>query len=159
MKICKKCKLPKPIEDFHVGRAKCKVCREAYLTSYRDKNRQKTRANKNNWKVNNPDKVKDAALKSDYGIDLKQYNDLLSKQNNACAICKKDKAYFDKALSVDHCHKTNLIRGLLCLRCNRSLGLLFDNPELFRSAAEYLEKAYANQEKESALYSTGKTSS
>lgn len=154
MKICKKCQLSKSIEEFHVGRAKCKVCREVYLTSYRSKNNQKTKSNKNNWKRNNPDANKSASLKCDYGIDLDQYKTILDKQNNACAICKKDKDCFNKALSVDHCHKTNLIRGLLCLRCNRSLGLLLDNPELFRAAAEYLEKAYAQQETEEALYVT-----
>lgn len=142
MKKCSICRCEKPLEDFHVGRASCKVCREAYMSKWRDNNRAKMKKTKNNWKKRNPDKVKSSSLKSDYGIDLDKYKQLLLSQNNSCAICKRNQTEFKKALSVDHCHKTGYIRGLLCLKCNRSLGLLEDNPSLFRNAASYLEQSY-----------------
>jgi len=46
-------------------------------------------------------------------------DDLIFKYGNQCAICKKPRSAFKKNLSVDHDHKTNKIRGLLCFRCNK----------------------------------------
>lgn len=40
-------------------------------------------------------------------------------QNGKCGICKKDETLFKNRLSVDHNHKTGLVRGLLCFRCNK----------------------------------------
>src|ERR1700748_1002456 len=44
---------------------------------------------------------------------------LISKHGNQCALCQKPRHMFKKNLSVDHSHKTNRIRGLLCYRCNK----------------------------------------
>lgn len=41
------------------------------------------------------------------------------KQNGKCAICGKDEKEFKNRLAVDHNHKTGLVRGLLCYRCNK----------------------------------------
>lgn len=53
-----------------------------------------------------------------------------------CAICRAA----DERLFVDHCHKTNRFRGLLCHTCNTGIGQLGDDPELLRAAANYLER-------------------
>lgn len=45
--------------------------------------------------------------------------DLIDKHGDTCAICKKPGSHFKKRLAVDHNHKTNKIRGLLCFRCNK----------------------------------------
>lgn len=51
-------------------------------------------------------------------------------QNGVCAICGKlETALFKpggsiRALSVDHNHRTNKVRGLLCGHCNSSVGHL-----------------------------------
>jgi hypothetical protein len=139
MKTCNQCSITKPVSEFYKGRAKCKSCREEYLTSYRSTKRERTLSNKRRWKEKNPDKVKSAALMSDYGINLDQYRLMLTLQNNCCAICKVHKDTFTNALHVDHNHITGKVRGLLCLSCNRALGLLKDNKDLFLSAANYLE--------------------
>lgn len=47
--------------------------------------------------------------------------ELIDKHGDSCAICKKPGSAFKKRLSVDHNHKTNKIRGLLCFRCNKFL--------------------------------------
>jgi hypothetical protein len=39
-------------------------------------------------------------------------------------------------LSVDHCHKTGKIRGLLCTKCNTALGWFETNQE---QVQDYLE--------------------
>lgn len=42
--------------------------------------------------------------------------------------------------SIDHCHRTGVIRGVLCSGCNSGLGLCNDDPARLRAAAEYLER-------------------
>jgi Recombination endonuclease VII len=87
------------------------------------------------------DWYQDYALKRFYGITLDEYRRLLKKQNNACAICKKpERGKRFKRLSVDHDHETGKVRGLLCSSCNRSLGLMEEDPKALRAAARYLEK-------------------
>lgn len=43
-------------------------------------------------------------------------------------------------LSVDHDHISGHVRGLLCRNCNSAIGLLRDDPELIRRAANYVER-------------------
>jgi hypothetical protein len=50
-----------------------------------------------------------------------------------CVICGSV-----EDLVVDHCHKTNIIRGMLCNHCNRGLGNFKDDPELLEFARMYL---------------------
>src|SRR6266853_1569057 len=58
-----------------------------------------------------------------YGLTVQQYENLLIKQQGRCAICLKECSNHGKKLNVDHNHRTNKIRGLLCHRCNVMLGL------------------------------------
>ena len=75
-----------------------------------------------------------------YGIDINRYNQILESQNYACAICGstetggKGKKHF----SVDHCHTTKKVRGLLCKSCNIMLGEAKDNTRILSKAIEYL---------------------
>jgi len=73
-----------------------------------------------------------------YGITEEQWQEMFKQQNGVCAICHKHQVY--RRLSVDHNHKTGKVRGLLCVRCNRALGYVFDSPILLRNAAEYIER-------------------
>lgn len=64
---------------------------------------------------------------------------MLEDQDGHCAICPRTPK--TKRLEVDHDHKSGLVRGLLCWRCNnRLLASAGDDPELLRSAACYLIK-------------------
>lgn len=74
--------------------------------------------------------------KKRYGISKESYQELLEKQQGVCAICFNS---CSKALAVDHDHKTGVIRGLLCNKCNRGLGYLQDDLTLLRRAIDYLE--------------------
>lgn len=58
---------------------------------------------------------------------------------SGCCICDKTIEDNGQLLSVDHCHKTNKIRGLLCSSCNFMIGLSKDSPIILRKAADYLE--------------------
>lgn len=75
------------------------------------------------------DRAADRRLQREYGITLEQYNLILKYQDWSCAICSRAASQFKTKLAVDHCHKTGLIRGLLCMTCNRALAR-FDDDEL-----------------------------
>lgn len=90
-------------------------------------------------------------LKRKYGITEEQYNELLLEQAGKCAICLKKPR--TRALAVDHDHKTNEIRGLLCSRCNHGLlGNAHDSIEMLKRALDYLEnppaKGFFDESKE-----------
>ena len=74
----------------------------------------------------------------DYGITPDALCALIKQQNNQCAICG---TVFTKEFHVDHCHITNIVRGLLCEKCNLALGLFKDSPAILRSAISYLEQS------------------
>lgn len=85
------------------------------------------------------------------GLSPQLFNELVEKklieQNNLCEICnreepikKNNKKY---RLSLDHCHKTNKVRGMLCWRCNTTLGKLEESIPLLQSMIKYIEK-YSN---------------
>ena len=79
-----------------------------------------------------------------FGIDLKQYGDMLLAQNGKCKICKQAETATRngrvKALAVDHDHETGEIRGLLCVQCNTGLGKFKDDRNLMLSAIKYLDE-------------------
>ncbi len=81
-------------------------------------------------------------LRRRFGVTLEQYDRIYSSQGGACAICKEPETNTYKGkirrLSVDHCHKTGRVRGLLCFQCNTNLGILEDEKFADR-AGEYLK--------------------
>ena len=78
--------------------------------------------------------------KSKYNLSIEEYEFILTAQNNCCKICSSTvPGVRINRFHVDHCHKTNVVRGLLCEKCNMALGHLRDDPALLRKAADYLE--------------------
>lgn len=63
------------------------------------------------------------------------YDRMFKDQGGVCAICKESDGV---RLHMDHDHKTLVIRGLLCGKCNRGIGMFNDCPELMIYAAEYV---------------------
>lgn len=135
-KQCRLCKKTKNINFFNKAgrgdalRSSCKQCDAKQYKQWKDKNRDKYLNSSTN-----------SALKIKYGIGLEEYQKLLSEQNHCCKICrsKKPGRAGVKRFAVDHCHKTQKIRGLLCMQCNTAIGLLNENPILFDAAKQYLE--------------------
>jgi len=134
MKKCNTCQLDKSLDDFYKrsgGRyymGTCKVC----FASTRKKYRKKIKA-PGYWRKNH--------IKWKYGITLEQLEDLLRNQDFKCKICNVD---FDNSIKsttmcIDHDHKTNKVRGLLCNSCNVGLGLFKDNIDALQNAILYLE--------------------
>lgn len=82
-----------------------------------------------------------ADLKQRYDMSLEDFKRLLAEQNGVCAICGQPETGSFSRLSVDHDHRDNSIRGLLCAACNAGIGRLKDDPNLVERAAAYLRKA------------------
>lgn len=95
------------------------------------------------WRESNPDAVKRMHLKRYFKMSLEDYNDLLESQEGVCAICGKEELRNKNDLSVDHCHDTGKVRGLLCGACNAGIGNLGDSAEKLELALVYLRKHQA----------------
>jgi hypothetical protein len=76
-------------------------------------------------------------IKRKYGLSEIEYNQMFQDQHGLCAICKKTN---DKKLSIDHCHKRGILRGLLCNNCNAAIAFFNDSIEILFSAIKYLQK-------------------
>ncbi len=66
-------------------------------------------------------------IKRRYGISMDDYMEILKKQSNCCAICRKPSKLNvtgRPSLYVDHNHITGKVRGVLCARCNMLMGFL-----------------------------------
>lgn len=72
-----------------------------------------------------------------YGITPEQFNKLYELQLGGCAICKLPS---ERSLDIDHNHKTNEVRGLLCSRCNTVIGLIKEDENLLIEIIEYLKR-------------------
>lgn len=84
---------------------------------------------------------RDKYLKKKYGISIYQYNKLLKQQKGCCAICGKHQKEEKRNFAIDHCHKTKLVRGILCNYCNsRLLKYLGDDLIRAKGLMEYLKK-------------------
>jgi hypothetical protein len=121
-KLCQKCNLYKDISEWYLSKKRkqpstyCKKCEDARCLVYYKKTLKKRRKYR-----------REKQLKRNFGIDLIEYNSLLKKQKCKCAICNISLKQYRlksryKHFSVDHCHSTNKIRGLLCSVCNTQLG-------------------------------------
>lgn len=161
MKKCSKCKKFKPFEQFYFRgtgsldglMSSCKECENKGTNEWRKKNPQKWRdyCRKHYYKSKKDGKYyKRASVhpvrraiyrrKTRYGITEEQFKGFLKKQNNKCAICLKELDQDRKMFCVDHCHKTKIVRGLLCSRCNWGLGSFLDNTDSLKKAIEYINK-------------------
>lgn len=128
LKICKKCYNVKEVSEFYLKKCKnnrqnrfhhiCKKCHnirpDGYITNY--------------------------IRKLKFNISKEEYDLILKSQNNCCAICNKNRELFKRDFAIDHCHKSNKIRGLLCTRCNIGIGMLQEDLSIMDSAIKYILK-------------------
>jgi hypothetical protein len=138
MRICCTCRLEKKDDEFVRDRSqkdgfgkRCKECNNLSVTEYNN---------------SHPNQHINCHYKRQYGITLEKYNEMFEEQKGSCAICGRHQTEFARRLAVDHDHNTMKIRALLCVKCNRLLGLAHDDISVLRSAIEYLEKHKENKE-------------
>lgn len=82
-------------------------------------------------------------LKKMYNITAAQYQEMWEESNGKCWICGWAWKAGKRRLSVDHDHKTGMIRGLLCYTCNKGLGVFRDRVEVLLNAAKYLQENWS----------------
>lgn len=107
-----------------------------YLRKWYKKNKKRVAAQNLAYQRKNPRKRRHYKLKHRYGISLEQYELMYRVQKGKCKICKEK----HKNLNVDHCHKNGKIRGLLCGKCNKGLGIFKDSTLLLKKAIMYLKE-------------------
>lgn len=154
-KTCATCKSSKVAEHFGKCRASldglqydCKMCqRTASRARYAadlETSRAYSKERAARRRVRSPEKVREARLRWAHGVGVEVYNTFLEKQGGVCAVCKQAETNKFKGkvrdLCLDHDHTTGKKRGLLCVRCNRALGLLRDDPSVVRNMLEYISE-------------------
>ena len=136
--LCGNCTETKPETEFYRDNGRtcrrqriCKICSNAHFEK---------------WKADNPEKALAVARKSSaknkaakLGITLEQRAEMWTAQGERCAICQEAPTS-DRAMNLDHCHTTGVVRGILCRRCNVSIGQFEDRIDLLRNAIAYLER-------------------
>lgn len=98
---------------------------------YRDENRERMNEVARLWHAKNKERINERnrrngqqdRLKQKYRLSLEQYEKMVQSIKR-CPVCRHE---FDKGkhrICVDHCHSTDVVRGLLCKRCNAAEGYL-----------------------------------
>lgn len=122
MRQCRECK--SATAKFYPNR---KVCIDCY-SKYARSRYQKTK-----------ETLASTRLKKFFDFDLNEYNKRFELQGGKCAICREPPAT-NRRLSVDHCHKTGIVRKLLCIKCNCIIGMAGDSTEILTKAIDYLKE-------------------
>jgi hypothetical protein len=110
-----------------------KETRRKYLI----KNREKVLETQKKWNNKNFNRRKNVILKNVYGITLDDYNKMFNTQEGKCAICQRHQNELTRTLCVDHDHKTNKVRALLCVTCNTDVSVVENRLE---EMTNYLNK-------------------
>ncbi len=161
VRMCRKCNEYKTARNFWklstspIGmRTVCRPCgqktRRAWRNANKDVVNEKKRAlwandlaSSREYSRSRSAYAREWKLKSFYGMTAEDYQRMHDKQAGKCAICGRTENN-GRNFSVDHCHRTNKVRGLLCNRCNRAIGMFADNIEHMKAALFYLESHGGN---------------
>jgi len=141
MKICTNCLEERPEEQFYRDKNRedglqpwCKPCRRIVDRAHYLDTRE--------WVL---EREWRGSLRRRYHMSPERYFELLDAQNGVCKICEKPEPT-QRQLCVDHDHRCcpgetscgKCVRGLLCSKCNKALGLLLDNAHIIERALIYV---------------------
>jgi hypothetical protein len=94
--------------------------------------------------ISNPEhrrEVRANDLRARFNLTIEEYETRREAQRLAgdlCGVCRQPLG--EKTAHLDHDHDTKQIREFCHSNCNMALGLLQDDPNVCRLAAEYLER-------------------
>lgn len=165
LKKCVKCMVEQPIANYHahpklIHHPRCKACRaqqhrEYYVanldkfTAYKARARNETieerekriqkrkegapaKRKLSQWRVH---------IRNTLGATPEMYDAMYVSQGGKCAICATTEPGGRRTrFSIDHCHITGAIRGLLCVACNSGLGYFRDDKDRLTTAISYLTR-------------------
>lgn len=128
------------------GYRSCIQCENLRSQKRKDKMRENSRVRRQNPELRQRDleQMRKTARKrrlKQYGITEMDFSFLEKIQGNACAICRRpfDPNNLFTTCHIDHDHKTEKVRGLLCGECNLGLGKFKDDHQLLSRAVDYLK--------------------
>jgi hypothetical protein len=129
-KRCGHCTRTLPYTEFTSDKTRadglrhnCRECNQAWSRAYY---RRASVRQRRDWD-----------LRKTYGLTHDEYDLILEAQGGACALCRRIPK---KPLHVDHDHTTGRVRGLLCPRCNQTLGRFGDSIEGLQRVIDYLKE-------------------
>ena len=91
--------------------------------------------------------IRDSALAKKFGVSVHDVVEFRSKHSGRCDCCGREETARvsqnrseARALALDHDHRTNRIRGLICMNCNTALGKVGDDVERLKKLINYLKR-------------------
>lgn len=134
LKGCSRCGRDLPLGEFYESstspdgrRAACKPCTRAASAVRYARNREAARNRR---------------YLARYKLTAKEVDEFRAAQEYRCATCGVHEDELGEVLKVDHCHLTDIFRGMLCDNCNKSLGFFRDSITTLRAFIGYLERAH-----------------
>lgn len=91
--------------------------------------------------------IQDKNIELKYGLTRLDYELILNKQEERCAICRNvlDNTGYFRDACVDHDHSSGNVRGILCKGCNNGLGAFRDSIPKLEQAISYLYESKKTQ--------------
>jgi hypothetical protein len=116
-------------EYYRRNKDECKKFQRNYYLKNKDACKEKARvyAAKNRHRTRARARLRH--LLSAYGLTPEQFKELAANQGGKCPLCDRQLQLSADGLNshqapVDHCHKSERVRGILCVNCNLGLGLV-----------------------------------
>lgn len=72
-----------------------------------------------------------------YGITKPEFDSIFAKQNGKCPLCGIE-LKLDINTCIDHCHDSEIVRGILCRGCNMVLAR-FEDENYMDRVEKYLD--------------------
>lgn len=94
------------------------------------------------WRRENYIRYRDTRVAKRLGVPKGWLLEQIDRTKGMCEICGVVHltAEHPRFISVDHCHTTGKVRGLLCSNCNFGIGNFKNDVKRLKAAQAYLEK-------------------